>query len=121
LIGEGGVRSPALLASAAGQPYQSFDGHDLFPTIFEKAAVLIRSIAQNQPFVDGNKRTAWAAGRTLLRANGITVHATADEIVGLFLALAAKIAAVEDVVEFLIVHSETAPPEVSALELAAAV
>jgi prophage maintenance system killer protein len=45
--------------------------------------VLTRSIAQNEPFVDDKKRTAWAVGRTLLRAYGIAVHATADKRAGL--------------------------------------
>jgi death on curing protein len=47
------LRSKELLESAINQPFQTFATEDLYPTIFDKAASLIRSIAENQPFVDG--------------------------------------------------------------------
>ena len=102
------MRSPDLLDSAAHQPYQTFGGDDLYPTPFDKAAALIRSIAENQPFVDGNKRTAWLAGRILLRANGISIKATTEEIVDLMLRLGAKTIGVEDISDFLLEHATSA-------------
>jgi death-on-curing family protein len=40
--------------------YQTFDGKDLYPTFFEKAANLLYFIVKNHSFVDGNKRIAAA-------------------------------------------------------------
>jgi death on curing protein len=105
LTGERAIRSPQLLESAASQPYHTFGGHDLYPTPFDKAAALIRSLAENQPFVDGNKRTAWIAGRILLRASGIKILATSEEIVALLLQLAAKQVDVDGISTFLLEHA----------------
>ena len=38
--------------------YQTFDGHDLYPSIEEKAANLLYFITKNHSFTDGNKRIA---------------------------------------------------------------
>jgi death-on-curing protein len=55
-------------------------GEDLVPDVFAKAATLLRSIAQNQPFADGNKRTAWLAAPIFLRRNGTDAFACADDV-----------------------------------------
>ncbi|WP_200943406.1 type II toxin-antitoxin system death-on-curing family toxin [Microbacterium sp. Leaf436] len=51
--------------------YQSFDGHDLYPTVEEKAANLLYLVVKDHPLVDGNKRTAAALFVTFLARNGI--------------------------------------------------
>lgn len=51
----------------------TFGSEDLFPTLAEKAAVLCYSLVENQGFVDGNKRVAFAALETFLRLHGWTV------------------------------------------------
>lgn len=109
MTGERAIRSPELLESAAHQAYQTFDGEDLYATPFDKAAALLRSIAENQPFVNGNKRTAWASARILLRANGIHIRATTDEIVDLMLKLSNKEVGVDEISSFLLDHAEEAP------------
>lgn len=65
-----GIRSQQVLASAVAQPQQSAFGEDAYPTIAEKAAAYGFFLAENQPFVDGNKRTALLAMETFLEANG---------------------------------------------------
>ena len=50
-------------------------GHDAYPTLHEKAAVLLESIARNHPLVDGNKRLAWHAATVFLLLNGKTLAA----------------------------------------------
>jgi len=57
-IGVPALRSPDGLAFAIGRPQQSAFGEDAYPTITLKAAALMQSLAENQPFVDGNKRIA---------------------------------------------------------------
>jgi death-on-curing protein len=72
---ERGIRDPSLVLSALGEPKQTFDGKDLYPDIFDKAAVLMRSLAQNHGFVNANKRTAMMAAIIFLEENGYEVLA----------------------------------------------
>jgi len=65
-----GIRSQQVLASAVGQAEASAFGEDAYNTIPEKAAAYGFFIAENQPFLDGNKRTAVLAMETFLIANG---------------------------------------------------
>jgi prophage maintenance system killer protein len=46
------------LASAIGAVYQTFNGHDLYPSTEEKGAHLLYFVVKNHAFVDGNKRIA---------------------------------------------------------------
>ena len=46
------------LASGIGAVYQTFNGHDLYPSTEEKAAHLLYFVVKNHAFVDGNKRIA---------------------------------------------------------------
>jgi len=64
------VRDENLLHSAAERPKSSAFGQDAYPTIYEKTAALLESIARNHPFVDGNKRTATTASIVFLKLNG---------------------------------------------------
>lgn len=68
--GLAGVRDKALLESAIAQPFQTFDGLELYPTIAEKAARYAYGLCRNHPFMDGNKRTATACMAAFLRING---------------------------------------------------
>ncbi|MFN7917660.1 MAG: Fic family protein [Vicinamibacterales bacterium] len=53
--GASGIRDLGLLESALAQPKASFDGHDLHPTLIDKAAALGLALVANHAFVDGNK------------------------------------------------------------------
>lgn len=64
------VRDHGLLASAAARPQTSAFGRNAYPTLVDKAAALMHSLARNHPLVDGNKRLAWAATRVFLMLNG---------------------------------------------------
>lgn len=44
--------------SSIGQIYQSFGGEDLYPSVEEKAAMLLYLVVKNHSFSDGNKRIA---------------------------------------------------------------
>ncbi len=70
LKGKQKVRDIGLLEAAAGRPQQSVFGEDAYPTLMEKATVLLHAIARNHPFADGNKRTATLAALLMLRVNG---------------------------------------------------
>ena len=63
-------------------------GAELYPTLYEKAAALLHSVARNHALVDGNQRTAWLAMRVFLRLNGYLFDeepvAAYDFMIGLF-------------------------------------
>jgi len=63
----------ALLESALGNPRQSFDGKDLYPTLEDKAAILYYSLIKNHPFKNGNKRTATATLLVFLYINNFWI------------------------------------------------
>lgn len=78
--GEHGVRDLGLLESAVARPQATFDGEELYPDLFAKAAALLESLAQNHPFVDGNKRTAITAASLFLLQNGRRLETTNEEV-----------------------------------------
>ena len=63
-----------VLESALGEPFATWDGIDLYPTVIEKAARLLYGITRAQAFLSGNKRTAWVAFVTMLCSNGLEVR-----------------------------------------------
>jgi len=73
------VRDWGLLESAAARPKASVFGEDAYPTLFEKAAALLHSIASNHSLIDGNKRTGWAAAIVFLDINGHPLRDPLDE------------------------------------------
>ena len=76
--GSEGIRSNHQLASAALQPYQTVFGEDAYPSIPGKAAAHAFFLAESQPFLDGNKRTAALALTVFLDLNGYELY-EADE------------------------------------------
>lgn len=83
-----GIRDLGALESAIAQPYMTFDGNELYPSLTEKAAALGFSLIQNHPFADGNKRTGHAAMESFLALNGYEINASTDEQVEIILSLA---------------------------------
>ena len=57
--------------SSIGQIYQTFDGKDLYPSVEEKAAMLLYLVTKNHSFSDGNKRIAATLFLWFLNNNGI--------------------------------------------------
>ena len=65
-----------LLQSALAMPSSGFGGQYFHKDIFEMAAAYLFHIAQNHPFVDGNKRTGAAAALVFLRMNEVRFAAS---------------------------------------------
>ena len=63
--GAPGVRDPGALEAALFRPQTGY-----YDDIVAEAAALLESLAINHPFVDGNKRIAFAAADVFLRING---------------------------------------------------
>ena len=57
--------------SSIGQIYQTFGGKDLYPSVEEKAAMLLYLVTKNHSFTDGNKRIAATLFLWFLNNNGI--------------------------------------------------
>lgn len=66
------VRLPriALADSALATPQARFGDQDAYPSLIEKAAVLVEHLARNHPLPDGNKRAAFLSVWLFLEANG---------------------------------------------------
>ena len=65
-----GIRDSGLLESAVFRPQTGY-----YSSVAEEAAALMESLAINHPFVDGNKRIAFAAAHTFLLLNGFDLDA----------------------------------------------
>ncbi len=65
-----GLRDGAMLHAAVARPFASFAGEDLYPDDFDKAATLFHSLIKSHPFMDGTKRTAFAATLYFLEVCG---------------------------------------------------
>ncbi len=72
--GSHGVRDHGLLEAALYRPQTGY-----YADLIEEAAALWESLAQNHPFIDGNKRAAFAATYTFLAVNGARLTADAEE------------------------------------------
>lgn len=68
--GAAGIRDRSALESAVMTPASTFDGAFLHDDLFHMAAAYAYHIAENQPFIDGNKRTALNAALVFLDING---------------------------------------------------
>ena len=53
-----GIEKDESFKSSIGQIYQTFDGEELYPSVEEKAAMLLYLVTKNHSFIDGNKRIA---------------------------------------------------------------
>lgn len=73
--GADGIRDPGLIEAALYRPQTGYYADEI-----EQAAALWESFAMNHPFVDGNKRVAFAVTETFLAINGIAITAESDTI-----------------------------------------
>ena len=71
--GGDGLRDQGLLESAIAMPRASFGGQFVHEGLFAMAAAYAFHIAENQPFLDGNKRTAVLSAVVFLELNGYVV------------------------------------------------
>jgi death-on-curing protein len=87
-LGVPAVRDLGLLDTAASRPQTTLYGTEAYPTIHEKAAVLLESTTRNHPLVDGNKRLGWMATFVFYGLNGFDLDAPDDEAYELVIAVA---------------------------------
>ena len=88
--GSQGIRDRGLLESALAVPEASFGGDYLHPTLFAMAAAYAYHVAENQPFIDGNKRTALGAALVFLEMNGVSIDDPKGRLYEAMMAIAAR-------------------------------
>ncbi len=104
--GSHGLRDLGLLESAVFRPQSSFDGEDLYPSIFHKAASLLHSLIMNHPFVDGNKRTATATTLLFLEMNNYSLEVKQKNLVQFILQIEKEDMKVEEISSWLSKNSK---------------
>jgi death-on-curing protein len=104
--GEHGVRDLGLLQSAVACPQAIFDGKELYPDLYLKAAALLESLTNNHLFVDGNKRTGIAATAMYLRLNDHRLSVSNEELEFFVLSIASGKQSVESIADWLKTHSQ---------------
>ena len=68
-----GEHGYSLLESALQQAFIYVGEEEIYKTPFEKAVRILVGIIKNHPFTDGNKRTAFALCKEILREHGYTL------------------------------------------------
>ena len=80
--GSPGLRDPGQLDAALFRPQTGY-----YADVIAEAAAHWESLSQNHPFVDGNKRTAFAVAYTFLILNGVAITADEDKLIRFLLPL----------------------------------
>jgi death-on-curing protein len=73
-----GVLNEGAIAYAAEAPGMNVFGHERYPTIVDKAAILCYTLVTRHAFVDGNKRIGYEAMNVFLSINGYELKGAVD-------------------------------------------
>jgi death-on-curing protein len=77
-----------LLGAALARPLAIVDGHDVSPTIWDKAAALLESLVTTRPFPTDDDRVAWLVTATFVEINDASVAgARPDDVRAVLLAV----------------------------------
>lgn len=96
-----GIRDLSLLEAAIARSQSTFDGEDLYPNIFLKAAVIMHGIIMNHPFLDGNKRSGSVSCSRFLFINGYDLVVNQRELVKTALKVHSKEISIEKLASWL--------------------
>jgi len=83
-----------------------FGGKQLYPTVFEKAAAMLESLACNHAFVDGNKRTALVATARFFWINGYDLSASNTAVERYILSLVQQKPGIGEIAQWLKKNSQ---------------
>jgi death-on-curing protein len=86
--GADGVRDESTLESALAQPMHEY--HYRASDLWQIAAAYAFHIAENQPYIDGNKRTGLLSALNFLDQNGVVSVQPVDEFYDAMIAIAEK-------------------------------
>jgi death on curing protein len=99
------ARDPHLVRSAAARPALRHFGTEAYPSLMEKAAALMHSVAAHHLFWDGNKRAATRVTVVFLQKNGYQPTWTDDEVYQFVLEIAQNLHDVPEIATWLGSHS----------------
>ena len=104
--GSAGIRDEGMLDSALSNPFQSFGGEELYPSVQAKAAQLCFGLVKNHSMIDGNKRLGTHVMLVFLALNGYELSYSQQELSDTILALASGEIGAEDILEWIIKHQK---------------
>ncbi len=102
--GSGGVRDEGMLDLALNNPFQSFGGMELYPSIQAKAARLCFGLVKNHAMLDGNKRLGAHVMLVFLALNGYELSYSQKELSDVILALASGDIGEKEILQWIIEH-----------------
>ena len=102
--GMDGIRDENLLDSALKSPFQTFDGNELYPDIFDKASQLCYSLVENHPFADGNKRIGVHLTLLFLKLNNENIEYSQAELIDFGLNIASGKMNKDDIKAWFLTH-----------------
>ena len=102
--GMDGIRDEKLLDSALKSPFQTFDGNELYPDIFDKASQLCYSLVENHPFADGNKRIGVHLTLLFLKLNNENIEYSQAELIDFGLNIASGKMNKDDIKAWFLTH-----------------
>jgi death on curing protein len=97
VTGKREVRDLQLLDAAVARPAASAFGEDAYPTLNEKVAALMHSVARSHPFADGNKRTATVSAIFMFLVNGQRIVWEQEEALAIIVRLAEGTCSTEEI------------------------
>ena len=104
--GSDGIRDEGMLDLALNNPFQSFGGKELYPSIQAKAARLCFGLVKNHAMLDGNKRLGAHAMLVFLALNGYELSYSQKELSDVILALAAGNIGEKEILQWIIQHQQ---------------
>lgn len=104
--GSSGIRDEGMLESALYNPFQSFGGEELYPSVQAKAAQLGYGFIKNHAMIDGNKRIGTHAMLVFLALNGYELAYTQQELSQTILDLASGKIGTEELYQWVLEHQK---------------
>ena len=99
------ILNPDMLEMALELPKKRLYGRELYPDLFEKAAVLMRELILGHVFESANKRTGYVCAVVFLRQNGYVISSSAEEAVELTTGVATGRYGIKEIANWLRRHS----------------
>ena len=104
--GSDGIRDEGMLDLALNNPFQSFGGKELYPSIQAKAARLCFGLVKSHAMLDGNKRLGAHVMLVFLALNGHEMYYSQKELSDVILALASGDIGEKEILQWIISHQQ---------------
>lgn len=102
--GSFGIRDEGMLDSAIQNPFQTFGGTELYPSIQAKAAQLCFGLVKNHAMIDGNKRLGAHVMLVFLALNGCELSYSMKELEDIILNVASNGTNSDEILTWILEH-----------------